>query len=108
MTDLTGKTIRLYETCPKCEGTGYSGKYPEITCQPCCGTGTVTTHVKFEDMAEALREIAKAAVKQVGGEGKPATVDCPTCKGSGVVRSQGSGFPIANCKGCGGSGQVPA
>ena len=67
LTDLEGKTIRLYEECPKCKGTGGS-EIALLGCLKCRGKGSLTTHVKFGELNRALQEIAKAAVRQVLAE----------------------------------------
>lgn len=102
--DLTGKTIRLYETCPKCKGTGLNAFAG--TCQICRGKGHATTHVKFEDMAEALQAIAKGAAEYVAQQkAKPATVVCKSCYGTGTA-PHSNDHKAWDCPACLGTGQV--
>lgn len=67
--DLTAKSIRLYETCEKCEGLGRVAENKDAViwedCPECDGKGSITTEVKFEELTEAFQAIAEGAANAV-------------------------------------------
>lgn len=75
MTDISDKTIRLYEECPKCNGHGYrnvpgsTGNWED--CPFCFGKGRIISYIPLGELEKALQEIVKAAVKQFSKSEEP-------------------------------------
>ncbi len=81
----TDKTVKYkkYKTCPDCNGAGARSKADFDTCTNCNGTGEIR-HVSRSIFGQFVNV---SECQYCGGEGKIIRVKCPTCAGSGRVKS---------------------
>ena len=75
---LGDESIRIYETCPDCDGTGRS-EVALLGCAQCRGTGSITTHISLSVLAEWLQ--------------RPAGVEPPTIQEEADLFQVADAFP---------------
>jgi len=91
-------TLKRYEACGGCSGTGGEDGAQPVTCPTCQGAGQVRRSQGFFTMASPC--------PACGGQGKTIDKPCKSCRGAGKVQSEGQEITINIPKGMGAGDQL--
>jgi molecular chaperone DnaJ len=77
-------TLKRYETCASCKGTGARAGSSRKTCSACSGTG------QMKQAANSIfgQVVTVTTCRHCGGEGSMVTDPCASCAGEGRVRQE--------------------